>query len=129
MYTVVQLSRIYKVSRRTIYRYLESSELQDYVTTVDNVLQLKQEGLQVLNVLLGNSKVTIKAHEENSIDVTSVMQSQIEELKKDKERLILQNKELQDKLDIQIEKLNTNMQILITGQTETKKSFWKRLFK
>jgi len=58
MYSVVDLSKMFNVSRKTVYEKLEKQEVKEYVFTDENgTLKLQQEGLSHFQMLIANSKV------------------------------------------------------------------------
>src|SRR5512135_1299163 len=100
MYSVQQLSKMYKCTRQTIYVKLEHPDIQPYITKNEKGLRLLPEGLSVLNTILSESKLRHDIQEvDSNLDIplttkTSYidkyilsLEEQIKELKLDKEKL------------------------------------------
>lgn len=107
MYSVQELARMYNCTRQTIYSKMDNPDIQTYVIKCDKGLRLMPEGLNILNVIMSESKVNkIQQETYKKLDIGHTMQNpiqsidinryidalreQIDCLKVDKERLYLQ---------------------------------------
>lgn len=127
MFSVKELAERYGVTRQTMNNKVNMEEMTPYVIN-DNGKKVTAEGLEMLNVLMAKGNVKSSRQEVDAkIDSTvtaekdkhiQLLESQIEELKKDKERLY---NELKEQRQI----------FLLSGEVEKKedkKGFLKRLF-
>ena len=89
-----QLSEIYKTSRQTMYEKSKHPDLQQFIVVEGKGRKLLPEGLNVLNVLMADSRVKLEPNKQIDASVNEYLdkyikslQSQIEVLMKDKELL------------------------------------------
>lgn len=145
MYSVVELSKIFKVSRNTIYAKLSSPELTEHTEQTEQGLRLKQEGFQVLAVLLGqgktrqdnNSSTTIEQPSNNTTlnnfehEIIEMLKARIEELKQEKEELKKERTEIQLKYDNLVNMFieQQNQQKLLEDKQGKEKKGFLGLFK
>lgn len=123
MYSVKELAGMYGCTRVTVYKKLKHEDIKEYLHKDEKGLKLQQEGLNVLNILMADSNVKpakqeVNSQVNNSFNDTTEryivsLEAQIEELKRDKERLF-------DELKQQ--------RLLLTGEQEKRKGFLQRLF-
>lgn len=129
MYSVQTLAKMYKCTRNTIYTKLEHQDIKQFIIKDNKGLKLLPEGLNMLNVLFGESKVT---HENQQINTplnnketseneyidkyVKALESQIDELKLDKEKLFNELTEQRKVLQ------------LYAGEVVENK-WWKKFFK
>jgi hypothetical protein len=110
MYDVNDISKILRVSNRTVYRYLSkySDKLSHRLSEGDNGKKLlDQEGLEIL-ARLTNKNIDVKDKstrnaiaDERESEYITLLKEQVQELKQDKERLHKQVDELTRLLDQQ----------------------------
>lgn len=124
MYSVIQLAKMYGCTRATIYNKFKHEEIQQFLQKDEKGIKLVKEGLNVLNVIMSESNIkTDKQQEDTKTNngfteekerYVKLLEAQIEELKRDKERLYNELAEQRKAL---------------LGSGETKpKGFLKRLF-
>lgn len=127
MYSVIELAKMYGVTRQTMNNKVNSEEMKPYIIN-DNGKKIIPEGLNMLNVMMANGHVKQNL-QENDIDfykaITTekdkhieLLQKQVEELKLDKERLYNELKEQRQTFLLSAPKDNQ----------EIKKSFFKKIF-
>jgi hypothetical protein len=109
-YSVIQLSKIFNVSRNTIYAKLNSDELKEYVEQAEQGLRLNQKGFNMLKIALSNSKNVTQMIRSSTADkkekfehadnkIIEILESQIAELKQEKEDLKKEITEYRTKYD------------------------------
>jgi hypothetical protein len=126
MYGVTDLSKMYGVTRVTMYKHLKNKDLQEYLVQSERGLRLEKEGLNVLNNILGQA-TNKKAETTVDVDLYKALtdekerrikglEEEIRELKLDKTRLYEELRE---------------QRALLTGSKEhiQRKGFLKRLFR
>ena len=57
MYSVQELSKMYGCTRVTMYTKLKDTRIQEFLHKDDKGMKLQVEGLNVLNVVMGESNV------------------------------------------------------------------------
>ena len=98
MYSVIELAKMYDVTRATIYKYLKDESLQEFIMVEGQGQKLRAEGLNVLNVLLAQNSPKKADKNIESVNVykeiideknkhIQALEDTIKELKHDKERL------------------------------------------
>ncbi len=95
-YTVIQLQKMLKVSRGTLYKRLEMQEIKPFITTVNGTKVLKSEGLPILYVLcegiIEQKEPVMEPPKIQEVDLKmqliEQLKHEIEGLKQDKLRLI-----------------------------------------
>ena len=98
MYSVIELAKMYDVTRATIYKYLKDESLQEFIMVEGQGQKLRAEGLNVLNVLLAQNSTKKADKDIESVNVykeiideknkhIQALEDTIKELKHDKERL------------------------------------------
>lgn len=108
MYSIKELADLYKTSRQTIYKKIRSEEMRPYVIDNESGIKVDKEGLNVLNAIMADSKVADKqVDNQNNNEVShkltndhntmlySILQNQIDELRRDKQELQREKQELQ----------------------------------
>ena len=129
---------MYNCTRQTIYKKFEYDELKPY-TYNDKGLKLKQEGLEVLNYLLSESKVDTKQETNKQIDIPNttdkdkyidslngqinMLSRQVESLQEDKKSLEVDKSRL-------FEELREQRKLLTSNEVEKvePKGLFKRIF-
>jgi len=148
MYSVAELSKIFNTSRKTMYIKLKEPEIREFVYQAEKGLRLKQEGFNVLQVLLSKSKLAANVTEEVNNDVTveynagekieliNILKEQVEELKKEKLEWKEEKAEIQKKYDEMIIRYDTLVGALLEQQkqqllleNEKSRPFWKKIFR
>jgi len=118
MYSVTELSKMYDVTRKTMYTKLECEDIQPYLIKDKRGLKLEKEGLNVLNNIMADSRPKQEVNNEVNNDYKDeyiqALKEQISELKHDKERLY---RELE----------NQRMALLSEGSKQSK-NWFKKLF-
>lgn len=140
MYTVTELSKIFGVSRNTIYAKFATKELAQHVKQTEQGKRLDQEGFGVLQLTLSTSKTaqvnTIltpqNEHEnEKSVNSETYIDKYIESLEKQIEELKKEKQDIQSKYDglinVLIEQQTAQQKLLSTEKPPKKK--WFDLFK
>jgi DNA repair ATPase RecN len=86
-YTVIQLEKMLKISRGTIYKRLETDELKPFVAFVNKTKVLKAEGLSTLQTLIESLKKQseiVPEQDKMQLDkFTGHLEKQVEELKQE----------------------------------------------
>jgi hypothetical protein len=122
-YGVTELSKMYNCTRNTIYSRLEEEELAQYVVNTKTGKKLSKEGLSVLNILMGDSKVvTLKTENKGQYEDKYInsLECQIDELKKEKEQLKDEVLDMRSKYDAVVKALLDNQQKLLEGDKKKK---------
>jgi len=144
MYTVLELTKLTGVSKKTLYEKLKHPDLSQFITQGEKGKLLQQEGLEVLLFILGNSKAGDSKRQVNSVinskiegensSLDSVYLGHIETLKETIRKLDLQilrieqeKAELQKKYDDMVNffmQLQQQKLLETTESREVKRSFW-----
>jgi hypothetical protein len=140
MYSVLELARMYKTSKQTMYAKVKSEEMKPYVIDSQDGLKVDPTGLNTLNLIMANSKVAksqvngqddgelLRKHsselDDHFTEYINHLKGQIEDLKKEKEELKREKQELQVKLDQFLHLLLEKQKQLEAPQS----GFWLRLF-
>lgn len=138
MYSVSKLAEMYKTTRQTIYIKLKEEELQPYIIKSDKGLRLQQEGLSVLNVLMGDSKVkpqenTNRQKNNSKLDSSltpqndSYIDKYIQDLHGQIEALKREKQELQLKYDCLVESLINSQKAIESREQKEKRTIWQVL--
>jgi predicted RNase H-like nuclease (RuvC/YqgF family) len=152
MYTVQELSAMYKCTRKTMYSKLESDNIQQFIIKTDKGIRLMPEGLNTLNIIMADSKVSREQEVNNQIDTretpnvdkyftlyteqlkiqshelniqNSYLKEQIEDLKQEKEELKREKQELQIRHDQLLTMLLDRQKLL----EAPKGGFFSRVFR
>jgi hypothetical protein len=127
VYTASDLSKMFNVTPKTIYKKLKDIKVKEFVVNTKDGLRLQQEGFNHFQMLMADSKVNnrvtveqLQVNDSVKDDYISNLKVQIEDLKKDKVMLI-------EQLEKQT-KLTEYSQLLLLESAKEKKSFWQRLF-
>jgi primosomal protein N'' len=129
---------MYKTTRQTIYIKLKEEELQPYIIKSDKGLRLQQEGLSVLNVLMGDSKVkpqenTNRQKNNSKLDSSltpqndSYIDKYIQDLHGQIEALKREKQELQLKYDCLVESLINSQKAIESREQKEKRTIWQVL--
>jgi len=138
LYSVSKLAEMYKTTRQTIYIKLKEEELQPYIIKSDKGLRLQQEGLSVLNVLMGDSKVkpqenTNRQKNNSKLDSSltpqndSYIDKYIQDLHGQIEALKREKQELQLKYDCLVESLINSQKAIESREQKEKRTIWQVL--
>lgn len=136
MYTVTELADLFNTSRNTIYSKLKSSKIKDFVVKTEKGSRLKKEGINVLQLLMSESKVSVNLTQEGANnkncseinELVSILKEQVEELKKEKLELKKEKAEMQEKYDALVGVLLEQQKQQLLLESEKSKSFLRRLF-
>ena len=135
-YNVTELARIYGVTRKTIYTKLENEAIKEYVVATEDGKKLKQEGLNLFNTIIANSKRCISKQNKDEVntqvnteinymrDHIKMLEDKIEELKADKTNLQKDKEVLFSQFEMQ-NKIIENQLLLLNPGSNSKKSWWK----
>ena len=136
MYSVSELAKMYNCTRQTIYVKLDRDELKPFLTVTDTGKKLTPEWLNLLNIIMADSKVTLKdsdanrQDEINHSDNTNYQELYIKELKDKIEylnnvqrKLEDEKKELAGRVVFLTDELISNQKLL-----NAPKGFLKKLF-
>jgi ATP phosphoribosyltransferase len=145
MYSVTELAKMFKTTRKTIYTKLNTENIQEYVENTKNGKRLLENGLSEFQLIMANSKISQEnqnqefdtKHKSNDYyspfthDYINQLKEEITELKKDKEYLRIQlnnSQELLKTRDNLLEKTQKKI-LLLYGEKENnqknKSSWWK----
>jgi len=89
MKRIVEVAKLLGVTKVTIYRNIETVDLQQHVTIVDNVKYIDDKGIDILRQKLCNKVTVTNVIESNNIDTikllhdTEMLQQEIEHLKRE----------------------------------------------
>jgi predicted RNase H-like nuclease (RuvC/YqgF family) len=145
MYSITDLAKIYNCSRQTIYTKFASEDIKPHIIEGEKGKgqRLTVEGFNILNVLMGDSRVNIKKHEngnndeidfskENGKIVELLMkqyQIQTDELRQQVEYFKAEIEKLQTKNDSLVDEIMQRQKMLEDSATKEKRSFLDRLLK
>ena len=141
MYSVTELSKIFKTTRVTIYNKFKDKDIQQYVKNTKQGKKLEKEGFNMFQLLMSQSKVNDKITQNegkvnsslkddyiNSLKEQIVKQEiQIEELKQEKNELKEEKKTESEFLKEQLKQ--TQLLLTTTTEKQKNKSWWNRIFK
>lgn len=139
MYSVTELSKIFKTTRKTIYRKMDTPGIQKYIESTPTGKKLIQEGFYEFQLLMSASKVNTNSIQEDMKEPTytkehvETLKDQIEELKTDKNKLYEEIQIKNNLLDKTFKALENNQKLLTSSQEKllltesekTKKNWWK----
>ena len=146
MYSVTELSKIFKTTRVTIYNKFKDKDIQQYVKSTKQGKKLEKEGFNMFQLLMSQSKVNDKITQNeskvnnslkddyiNSLKEQIVKQEiQIKELKQEKNELKQEKNELKEEKKTEIEYFKNQLQqtqLILTTEKPKNKSWWEKLFK
>lgn len=112
MFTVVEISSLFGVSNKTIYRYLKKYDSQmrkHFLRDNQGNKALNREGLEKLAKLI-NKKIELPDKDEKNL-ILEELRKQIDELKEDKTYLREQNQELKQNISNLTKLLDQEQQI------------------
>jgi hypothetical protein len=124
MYSVTELSKIFKTTRKTIYRKLETPSIQKYIEQTPNGKKLIQEGFNEFQLLMSTSKVNTSTTQDDTKEPMYTkehvedLKSQINELKDDKNRLYEEIQIKNDLLEKTLQALDNNQKLLKSSQEQ-----------
>lgn len=137
--TVTELSSALGVSRKTLYKRAKEANIElsgEYTQAELDVLS--KRSVTSVSVTKGNTSEQKETPDETTNKVIELLEKQISDLKNDKENLFieLENKnkiidqaqQLQLQIQMQLDSEKTKVLELETTISESKTSFWKRLF-
>jgi DeoR/GlpR family transcriptional regulator of sugar metabolism len=120
-YGITELARMFKTTRATIYRKLDTDSIQQYVIQSQKGKKLLQEGLTQFQLIMAESKVTNIQKKDEKKDLTddyiNNLKNQIDSLSKDKENLYKEIVEKNSQLKTAYNIIN-NSQKLLTESNE-----------
>lgn len=126
MKTKEQLARDLKISRKTLYNYINDLDIHDIN---ENTIKLLQEHAKLKN----KSKDTSKAELIRQIDELTLknaeLQKQNETLEKGQVALLEQVEYFRNSIDSEIREIKNNMTLLLNPPKQEKKSFLDWLLK
>ena len=122
MYSVAELSKRYNVTRATMYKRLKHESIQEFLVNDNRGLRLNLEGLNALNVIMGQNSTPKSQNTEAYTEIHKALteekdrriralEEEIRELRADKTRLY--------------EELREQRATLTSGE---KRGLFKRLF-
>lgn len=126
MKTKEQLAKDLKISRKTLYNYINELDIHDIN---ENTIKLLQEHAKLKN----KSKDTSKAELIRQIDELTLknaeLQKQNETLERGQTALLEQVEYFRNSIDTEIRDIKNNMTLLLNPPKQEKKSFWDWLLK
>jgi hypothetical protein len=125
-YGITELARMFKTTRATIYRKLDTDSIQQYVIQSQKGKKLLQEGLTQFQLIMAESKVTNIQKKDEKKDLTddyiNNLKNQIDSLSKDKENLY---KEIVEKNSQKLlTESNEKIKLLEEKKLKDKKTIW-----
>lgn len=126
MKTKEQLAKDLKISRKTLYNYINDLDIHDIN---ENTIKLLREHAKLKN----KSKDTSKAELIRQIDELTLknaeLQKQNETLERGQTALLEQVEYFRNSIDTEIRDIKNNMTLLLNPPKQEKKSFWDWLLK
>lgn len=126
MKTKEELAKDLKISRKTLYNYINELDIHDIN---ENTIKLLQEHAKLKN----KSKDTSKAELIRQIDELTLknaeLQKQNETLERGQTALLEQVEYFRNSIDTEIRDIKNNMTLLLNPPKQEKKSFWDWLLK
>jgi fructose-specific phosphotransferase system component IIB len=144
MYSVADLAKMFKTTRKTIYTKLDTESIQEYIKETKQGKRLLEEGLTQFQLIMADSKVlqdkqnskqdTIQQSNDyyttHIQDYINQLKSEIDELKKDKEYFRIHLNNSQEMLKARDNLLeNMNQQILLLQEPKKEKKHWWQFWK
>lgn len=121
-----EVSKELKVSRKTLYNYMQALDIQEL--TEENISRLKEYS-QNKNKSKEISKDNLLKELEEMKLKNAELVKQNETLERGQEALLQQVEYYRNSLDSEIRQIKASIQLLLPSPKEEKKSFFDRLFK
>lgn len=148
MYSVLDLAKMYNTSKQTMYGKVKSDEMKPYIVNSEDGIKVDPMGLNVLNVLMANSKVKknssssqddsqddsepIHKHtgevDQHLTEYINHLKGQIEDLKREKQELVYKYEKEKQEYQLRYDQL-FNLFIERQKLLEPPKGLLAKLFK
>lgn len=121
-----EVAKELKISRKTLYNYMQTLDIQDL--NEENISKLKEYSLNKNKSKEISKDSLLKELEEMKLKNAELVK-QNETLERGQEALLQQLEYYRNSLDSEIRQIKSSIQLLLPPPKEEKKSFFDRLFK